>query len=93
MLKIKEMNLIITIPEPDFKGLGKTEAEARLDLAIFFYTNWNMPPARCAEYAGISKVVFLDELGQRKIPMRYDLTALENDIQNWENYKPMNGSN
>lgn len=85
------MNLVITIPEPDFEGLGKTEAEARLDLAVFFYTEWHMPPGRCAKYAGISKVVFLDELGKKGIPVRYDVPALEQDVQNWKNFKLKNG--
>ena len=87
------MGLVITIPEPDFKGLGKTEAEARLDLAVFFHTAWNMPPGRCATYAGVPKVVFMDELGKRKIAIHYDLASLEQDVKNWENFKQKNGSN
>jgi predicted HTH domain antitoxin len=87
------MGILINIPEPDFEGLGKTETEARLDLAVFFYTNWSMPPGRCAAYAGVSKVVFMDELGKRNIPVRYDLAALEQDLQNWKNFPPTNGSN
>jgi predicted HTH domain antitoxin len=85
------MNLVITIPEPDFTSLGKTEAQARLDLAVFFYKEWRMPPGRCAKFAGIPKVVFLDELGKRNIPVHYDLTALEQDVENWANFKLNHG--
>lgn len=80
------MNLVITIPESDFVSLGLSESQARLDLAVFFYTEWQMPPGKCAKFAKISKVVFLDELGKRKIPIHYDLSALDQDVQNWKNF-------
>lgn len=55
------MALHITLPDIDARELGKTEQEIRLDLAVFFYLAWNLPAGRCAEYAGVSKVIFLDE--------------------------------
>ncbi len=80
------MNLVITILESDFMSLGLSEEQARLDLAVFFYTEWQMPPGKCAEFANIPKVVFLDELGKRKIPIHYDISALNQDVQNWKNF-------
>jgi predicted HTH domain antitoxin len=80
------MQVAIALPELDAQELGKSEQEIRLDLAIFFYLVWQMPAGRCAEYAGIAKVVFLDELGRRRIPVNYDLSALEQDRQNWATY-------
>ncbi len=77
------MQLTITLPDLDSLGLGKTEAEMRLDVAIFLYLAWKMPPGKCAEYAGVPKLVFLDEIGQRGIPINYDINALEQDQQNW----------
>ena len=80
------MHLDIDLPELDTQVLGKGEQEIRLDLAIFFYVAWQMPPGRCAEYARIAKIVFLDELGKRNISINYDLNALEQDRQNWANF-------
>lgn len=80
------MQLAIDLPELDTQVLGKNEREIRLDLAIFFYLAWQMSAGRCAEYAGIDKVVFLDELGKRNIPVNYDLNALDQDRKNWANF-------
>jgi predicted HTH domain antitoxin len=80
------MQLTITLPDLDTQDLGKTEAEMRLDVAIFLYLAWKMPVGRCAEYAGVSKVLFLDELGRLNIPINYDMSALEQDRQNWTNF-------
>ena len=87
------MSLSITLPDIDAQELGKTEAEIRLDLAVFLYLAWNLPVGRCAEYAGIPKVVFLDELGRRNLPLNYDLNALGQDQQNWMNFLKTNDSN
>ncbi len=80
------MHLAIELPEIDTQELGKTELEIRLDLAIFFYLAWQMPPGRCAAYVGISKIAFLNELGRRGIPLNYNLEALQQDQVNWTNF-------
>lgn len=80
------MSLSITLPDIDVQELGKTEPEIRLDLAVFFCLVWKLPAGKCAAYAGIPKVVFLDELGRRGIPVNYDLDALEEDQKNWINF-------
>lgn len=80
------MQFTITLPDLDVQELGKNESEIRLDLAIFLYLVWKMPAGRCAEYACIPKVVFLDELGRRNIPINYNLNALEQDRQNWAKF-------
>lgn len=80
------MSISITLPDIDVEELGKTEPEIRLDLAVFLYLVWNLPAGRCAAYAGVPKVIFLDELGKRGIPVNYDLEALEQDRQNWAKF-------
>ena len=80
------MHLDIDLPELDTQVLGKSEAEIRLDLAIFFYVAWQMPAGRCAEYAGLAKIVFLDELGKKNIPINYNVNSLEQYRQNWSNF-------
>lgn|GEM_PF-2776193 len=72
ILKIIHMHLDIDLSEIDTQVLGKSEHEIRLDLAIFFYIAWQMSAGRCAEYVGIAKIVFLDELGKRNIPINYN---------------------
>ncbi len=84
------MTLNIALPEIDTQELGKSERDIRLDVAIFCYIAWQMSPGRCADYAGIPKVVFLDELGRRNIPLHYDVTALTQDYTNWISYLSTN---
>lgn len=78
------MTLKLALPDIDLQTLGKNEAEIRLDLAVFCFVAWGLPAGRCADYAGISKIAFMDELGKRKIPQRYGLAELNQDALNWE---------
>ncbi|MBK9017702.1 MAG: UPF0175 family protein [Saprospiraceae bacterium] len=67
--------MVIEIPNELLGTQGKSEAEVRLELAIFFYVNFKASSGRCAKFAGIPRVVFLDELGKRGFHVNYDEAA------------------
>jgi predicted HTH domain antitoxin len=69
------------VPDQLVRGLDLTEAQWLLDLAIGLFVDRRVTLGRGAEIAGISKPVFLDELGKRKIPINYDATDLESDLR------------
>lgn len=81
------MKLTIDIPNTQIQHLGKSEKDMLLSLAIFMYSEWKMSSSRCARMADLPRVVFLDELAKRGVPINYDVEDLEQDVKNWENFK------
>jgi len=73
--------MVIEIPNDLLNTTGKSEADVKLELAIFFYTNFKASSGRCAKFAGIPRVVFWDELGKRGFPINYDEAALAQDVE------------
>jgi predicted HTH domain antitoxin len=71
----------LRLPDQLIHGLNMTEEEWLLDLAIGLYVDRRVTIGRGAEIAGISTPAFLDALGQRKIPVNYDVADLESDLQ------------
>lgn len=72
------MNL--TIPAQIVEQSGATEEEILIDLAVGLFSGDHLTLGRAAEFAGMSKSSFLDELGKRRIPVHYDLNDLESDL-------------
>lgn len=52
-----------------------------LDLAVGMYAASRVTLGRGASVAGMSQMDFQRELGQRKIPIHYDLDDLKVDVQ------------
>jgi predicted HTH domain antitoxin len=71
----------LRLPDQLVRGIDMTEAQWLLDLAIGLYVDHRVTLGRGAEIAGISKPAFLDALGERRIPINYDLADLESDVR------------
>jgi predicted HTH domain antitoxin len=73
----------MTIELPDVKvGSEPLTAElARLDFAIGLYTGRHASLGHAAKLSGISKVLFMQELGRRTIAMHYREEDVEHDIR------------
>ena len=87
------MKLTIDIPNTQIQHLGKSEKDLLLSLAIFMYSEWKMSSSRCARMADLPRVVFLNELAKRGVPINYDVEDLEQDVKNWENFKLKHDNN
>ncbi|MBI5915764.1 MAG: UPF0175 family protein [Bacteroidetes bacterium] len=80
--------MAVEIPQDIIEQSGRTEAEVKLELSIFFYVEFKMSSGRCARFAGIPRVLFLDELGHRGIPVNYDEKALKQDLETIDKILP-----
>lgn len=60
--------------------LGITEEQARLDFAVGLYSSRSASLARAARLAGRSRLEFQRILAERRIPLAYDATDLDEDI-------------
>lgn len=75
------MSMTIQVADHLVAGLNLTEDQIKFALALGFYIDDRVSLGKAAELAGISKSAFLDELGKRRIPVRYDLEDLANDLK------------
>lgn len=76
--------MALVISDQFIKATHKTEDELRMDLAIFFYTEFKMPTGKCGAFVSMTRMEFLEELGKRKIPHNYEVEDLKNDIKTLE---------
>jgi predicted HTH domain antitoxin len=74
----------LRLPDQLVRGIDMTESEWLLDLALGLYVDRRVSLGRCAEIARISTPAFLDALGQRRIPINYDVADFENDLKTIE---------
>ncbi len=71
----------IIIPIEVLQNLGKTEKDLKIELAVMFYRQFNLPSGQAAQFAGISRVGFFYELGKRNIPINYDESDALHDVE------------
>jgi predicted HTH domain antitoxin len=78
------MSITLDIPKNIHEALhvAPAEAEARLklELAVALYAQNALGLGKAAELAGLSRLDFNDVLAERKIPMHYGQTELEEDL-------------
>ena len=71
----------LTLPDDLLRGQNVTEEQLLFNLALGLYIDGKVTLGRAALIAGMPKSAFLDELGQRRIPVHYDADDLESDLQ------------
>ena len=76
--------MALIISDQFIKATHKTEDELRMDLAIFFYTEFKMPAGKCGTFVNITRMEFFEELGKRKISHNYEVEDLKNDLKTLE---------
>ncbi|MBL7775307.1 MAG: UPF0175 family protein [Saprospiraceae bacterium] len=72
------------IPDQIVQASHRSETEMRLDLAVFFYTQWKMSLGKCAEFAGISRFHFQKELAKRDLTLNIAPEDIERDVATLE---------
>ena len=73
--------MMIELPDVKIGSQPLTGDQARLDFAIGLYTGRHASLGSAAKMAGVSKVIFMRELGARTIPMHYRIEDIEHDFQ------------
>lgn len=69
----------ITLPSPLAEHL--TPERVAIDLAVGLYTGGAATMVQAAHVAGLNVADFMQELGRRRIPVRYGIQQLEEDLQ------------
>ena len=78
--------MIIEIPDNIVALTTKDEKSLRLEIAIFFYKEFEFTLSQAASFAEISLSFFLKELGKRNISINYDAEDAEQDVKTAEKF-------
>jgi predicted HTH domain antitoxin len=71
----------ITIDDQLLQKAGLTDKEVKLMLALALFREGRLSLGQAARLAGMPYLEFQGELGHRKIPIHYDETDLQQDIE------------
>ncbi|PIY10289.1 MAG: hypothetical protein COZ18_06260 [Flexibacter sp. CG_4_10_14_3_um_filter_32_15] len=69
----------VLIDEKELRDINMTPEEMKLEIAIMLYQKNKFSSGKAAKFAGISRIKFQKELGNRKIPINYTLEDFEKD--------------
>ena len=75
----------LTLPETVESRLSPRDAA--LHLAIGLFVSEEATLGQAAEIAGLTQVVFLKELGRRRIPIHYGIDELAEDLKAVESFR------
>jgi predicted HTH domain antitoxin len=78
--------MVIEIPDSIVALTNKDEKTLKLDLAVFFYKEFELTLSQASSFAEISLIQFLKELGNRNIPINYDEEDAEHDVKMAQQY-------
>ena len=78
--------MVIEIPDNIVALTNKDEKTLKLELAVFFYKEFELTLGQAASFAEISLIQFLKELGNRNIPINYDEEDAQHDVEMAQKY-------
>jgi predicted HTH domain antitoxin len=73
------MSLIV--PEDIVQATGMSEEELRQEIAVLLFQREKLTLARASRLAGMGRVQFQHLLASRQIPVHYDESDFEEDLQ------------
>jgi predicted HTH domain antitoxin len=71
----------VTIELPDAVDLKIASEDAQVDFVVGLDTGKHASLGRAAQVAGMSKVLFMQELGKRGVAMHYTIAEVEHDME------------
>ena len=80
--------MLIEIQDESLSGLGLTQDQTLLDLAVGLFTERRGTLGRAAEIARLTQSDFQRELGRRGIPIHYDVEDFRADMRTLTGLKP-----
>jgi predicted HTH domain antitoxin len=71
----------IVIPDDIFQATRMTEDELRQEIAVLLFQKEKLTLGQGSRLAGISQLQFRRLLASRQIPLHYDVSEFEEDIE------------
>lgn len=73
--------MTIELPDVEIGGEPLTPEQARIEIACGLYAGWKVSEFQATRIAGLSRMLFWEELGKRKIPRQIRREDIEHDFQ------------
>lgn len=77
-----ETTISLEIPRTVFYATHMTPQDFKLELALTLFQQGKLSFGKARELAGLTVWAFQDVLGQRAIPIHYDVMDYEQDMEN-----------
>jgi predicted HTH domain antitoxin len=73
--------MTIELPDVNIGSQPLTSEQARIEIACGLYAGWKATMTQAARIAGMPRIVFMEELGSRKISRQYRAEDVEHDMR------------
>jgi predicted HTH domain antitoxin len=75
------IHMTIELPDVKIGSESLTSVQARIEIACGLYAGWRVSLPQAARIAGMSRILFMQELGRRRIPLQYTPEDLRHDFE------------
>jgi predicted HTH domain antitoxin len=73
--------MTIELPDVNIGSHPLTSEQARIEIACGLYAGWKATMTQAARIAGMPRILFMEELGRRKISRQYRVEDIEHDLR------------
>lgn len=73
------------LPDDILQATRMTEEELRQEIAVLLFQRQKLPLSRASRLAGMSRIEFQHLLANRQIPVHYDASDFEEDLETLRN--------
>ena len=78
--------MTIELPDVNIGSQPLTSEQARTEIACGLYAGWKATMTQAARIAGMPRILFMKELGRRKIHRQYRVEDVEHDMRMAEEF-------
>ena len=72
----------VIVPDEILATTGLSDSEMRQEIAIMLFAQEKLTLAQASRFAGVDRMTFQRLLANRKIPLHYDVSDFEKDLEN-----------
>ncbi|AFZ48923.1 UPF0175 family protein [Dactylococcopsis salina] len=72
----------VIVPDEILATTGLSDSEMKQEIAIMLFAQEKLTLAQASRFAGIDRMTFQHILASRKIPVHYDVSDFEKDLEN-----------
>lgn len=72
----------VIVPDDILATAGLSDSEMKQEIAIMLFAQEKLTLAQASRFAGVDRMTFQHILASRKIPVHYDVSDFEKDLEN-----------
>ncbi len=72
----------VIVPDEIIATTGLSDSEMKQEIAIMLFAQEKLTLAQASRFSGVDRMTFQHLLASRKIPVHYDVSDFEKDLEN-----------